>query len=107
MDWDGNGPFKPGAANPPLMGHETYGEEDQGFPEAVADTAANQFTEHNAYEHGAQEWGDGATLNPRLLRVQTSHLTPPGVALAIPTGPSVDAYVDSVPSGIQCSHEET
>ncbi|KAK4081213.1 uncharacterized protein Triagg1_2745 [Trichoderma aggressivum f. europaeum] len=102
MDRDGNGPFRLGAANP-LLGDETYGEEGQGFPEAIADAFTNQSTGHDAY--GAQEWGDGGTLNPSML--QGSDLTPPGVALGIPTGPSGDAYVDSVPSGIEGSHDET
>ncbi|KAL7907356.1 hypothetical protein GGI35DRAFT_87142 [Trichoderma velutinum] len=103
MNWDDNGPFRRGAANP-ILGDETYGvEEDLGSLEPVATTITDQLTIHNAY--GAQEWGDGPTLDPSLL--QNSDLTPPGVALGIPTGPSIGTYVDSVPSEIQCSHEET
>ncbi|KAL5093592.1 hypothetical protein Trisim1_010321 [Trichoderma cf. simile WF8] len=122
MDPDGNGPFRPGATDP-LLGNETYGEEDQGFLEAVADTSTNEFTEHNEYI--AQAWGIGPTLDPNILHsspptppgvalgiidpsmLEGSDLTTPGVALGIPTGPSVNAYIDSVSSGFQCSHEET
>lgn len=102
MDPDGNSPFKPGATDP-LLGNETCGEEDHGFSEAVTNATTNQSTEYNAYM--PQEWGVGSTLDPSML--PSSDLTPPEVALGIPTGPSVDAYVPSVFSGIQRSHDET
>ncbi|QYS95447.1 hypothetical protein H0G86_002739 [Trichoderma simmonsii] len=79
MSWDGNGAFKPGAANPPLLADETYGEEDQSFSGAVADTITNEFTEHNASI--AQEWGVRPTLDPSILH--SSPPTPPGVASGI------------------------
>ncbi|KAL6803601.1 hypothetical protein J3E68DRAFT_178712 [Trichoderma sp. SZMC 28012] len=122
MDPDGNGPFRPGATDP-LLGNETCGEEDHGFSEAVVNATTNQSTEYNAYM--PQEWVVGSTLDPSMLQrlpltspevalhtldpsmLPSSDLTPPEVALGIPTDPSVDAYVPSVFSGIQRSHDET
>ncbi|KAK4062968.1 hypothetical protein Trihar35433_8763 [Trichoderma harzianum] len=122
MDREGNGPFRPGATDP-LLGNKTYGEEEESFSEAVANATTNQSTEYNAYR--PQEWVVGSTLDPNMLQrplltppevalhtldpsmLQGLDLTPSRVALDIPTGPSVNAAVASVSSGIQCSHEET
>ncbi|KAL7952045.1 hypothetical protein V8C42DRAFT_25235 [Trichoderma barbatum] len=94
--------FRPGAPNP-MLGHETYDTElDQCFEDIAAGTIECPIG-GNAY--GAQE-GD-PTIDPSLLQSSYMHHTPPWAEVDVPTGHSVDTFVNSAPYETKFSQEAT